>query len=62
MTKRDLTPEEEEHIPVYIMSPFVKDSLYFVYWGDQLVWRKQGKLPWYFDKENKEIQDQDFEE
>ena len=62
MTRRNLTLEEEEHIPVYIDSPFVKEGLYFAYWGDQLVWSEEGKLPWYFDKDNEEIQTQDIEE
>ena len=62
MTRRDLTTEEEEHIPVYIDTPFVEDGLYFAYWGNQVVWSEEGKLPWYFDKDNEEIQTQDFEE
>ena len=63
MTRRDLTPEEEEEdIPAYISTPFVEDGLYFAYCGDQLVWSEEGKLPWYFNKDNEEIQSQDFEE
>ena len=62
MVRRNLTPEEEEHIPVYINLPFVEDGLYFAYWDTQLVWSEEGKLPWYFDKDNEEIQTQDFEE
>ena len=62
MTRRDLTLEEEEHIPVYIDTHFVEDGLYFAYWGNQGVWSEEKKLPWYFDKDNEEIQTQDFEE
>ena len=62
MTRRDLTKEEEEHIPVYIDSPFVEDSLYFACWNNKLIWSKAGKIPWYFNSDNEEIGDQDFEE
>ena len=63
MTRRDLTKEEEEQIPVYLDTPFfsTKDGLYFPHWGDKLVWSEFGKNPWFFDNNNEYISDQDFE-
>ena len=63
MTRRDLTKEVEEDIPVYLDTPFlsIKDNLYFAYWGDRLVWSEFGKNPWFFDSNNKYISDQEFE-
>ena len=61
MTRRDLTKEEEQ-IPVYLDSPFIEDDICFANWDNQLVWSELGISQWYFDSNNKEIQDQDFEE
>ena len=62
MTRRNLTKEEEEQILVYLDSPFIEDNICFSNWDDQLVWCELGISQWYFDSNNKEIQDQDFEE
>ena len=62
MTKRNLTKKEEEQIPVYLDSPYIEDDICYANWSDQLVWSDLGASPWYFDKDNEEIQDQDFEE
>ena len=61
MTRRTLTKEEEEQIPVYFNTPFVEDDLCYAWWEDQLVWSDLEGAPWYFDENNEEIQDQDFE-
>ena len=62
MTRRVLTKEEEEQIPVYLNSPFIEGDLCYASWENQLVWSDLEGAPWYFDSNNKEIQDQDFEE
>ena len=62
MTRRALTKEEEDQILVYLNSPFFEDDICYANWDDQLVWSNLGASPWYFDSNNKEIQDQDFEE
>ena len=62
MTRRELTKKEEEQIPVYLDSPYIEEDICYANWNNQLVWSNLGVSPWYFDKDNKEIQDQDFEE
>ena len=61
MTRRALTKQEEEQIPVYLNSPYIKDDLCYAWWEDQLVWSDLDGAPWYWDENNEEIQDQDFE-
>ena len=58
MTRRALTKEEEEQIPVYLNSPFIEDDLCYTSWEDQLIWSDLEGAPWYFDSNNEEIQDQ----
>ena len=62
MSRRELTKTEEEQVPAYLGSPYFEDDICFAYWGDQLVWCELGISPWYFNNNNKEIQDQDFEQ
>ena len=62
MTRRDLTEKEEQQIPVYLDSPFIEEDICYAQWNNQLVWSNLGVSPWYFDSNNKEIQDQGFEE
>ena len=61
MTRRALTKEEEEQIPVYLNSPYIEDDLCYAWWEDQLVWSDLEGALWYYDENNEEISDQDFE-
>ena len=60
MTRRTLTKEEEDQVPVYLNSPYIEDDLCYTWWEDQLVWSDLEGAPWYYDENNEEIQDQDF--
>ena len=62
MTRRALTKEEEDQIPIYFNSPYIEDDLCYAWWEDQLVWSDLEGALWYYDENNEEISDQDFEE
>ena len=61
MTRRALTKEEEDQVPVYLNSPYIEDDLCYTWWEDQLVWSDLEGAPWYYNENNGEIPDQDFE-
>ena len=64
MTRRELTTEELEEIPIYLAQPFfdTDENQYYAWWETRLAYSFGGKPPWSFDDNDEYIEEQDFEE
>ena len=64
MTRRELTTEELEEIPIYLAQPFfdTDENQFYAWWETRLAYSFDGKPPWSFEDNDEYIEDTDFEE
>src|SRR6266702_4250550 len=62
--RRDLTEEESESVPSYFDDPFysLEDNLVYATWNGRVVSSSDGKFPWTFVLEQRQVHFDDYKE